>query len=199
MAQLKPAPDEWRRLALTEMELVFGPSDETVTCSDVVSGSGYAAGGPDIVHFRGHVAGVVHATCEMIGLDAQIPNRLGNYELAICHRDEEDWGVRLIASLAHYTFDERLEPGHTMDSRRRGPRRGDDFGAAVPRLRPICGAQAQGGRAALHRHHRRRTRRLPQRRRPARREGVARGGRLSLHRPAAPVGDRELGAARIAP
>ena len=115
MAEEKTAAEDWWDDRLAALESVLGPSDGMVTHSGVPSGAGYAAGGPDIVHFRSHVAGVVHATCEMIGLDAQIPNRLGNYELAICHRDEEDWGVRLIASLAHYTFDERLEPGHTMD------------------------------------------------------------------------------------
>ena len=77
---------------------------------------GDAAGGrADVVHFRQRLAGVVHVTRQLIGEDAQIRNSLGNYELAICDRTDDEWSVRLIASLAGYTLEEQIEPGHTMD------------------------------------------------------------------------------------
>jgi hypothetical protein len=67
------------------------------------------------VHFREHVPGIVYATSELIGDDRQVQNALGNYELAICHRTEQQWGVETISSLAYYTLDARVEPGQTMD------------------------------------------------------------------------------------
>ena len=77
---------------------------------------GYDAGGrADVVHFPEHVPGIVYATCELIGREDQVPNSLGNYELAICHRSAERWGVGVISALAYYTLEARLEPGQTMD------------------------------------------------------------------------------------
>lgn len=101
---------------MTAMESVLGRSDGVVTHAVVPFRFGYDNHGrADVVHFREHVAGVVYATCELIGDDDQIPNSLGNYELAICHRDAETWGIGIINSLAYYTLDSRLEPGQTMD------------------------------------------------------------------------------------
>jgi len=101
---------------MAAMELALGKSDGMVTHAVVPFQFGYDAGGrADVVHFREHVPGIVYVTSELIGDDRQIQNALGNYELAICHRTEETWGARMISSLAYYTLDVRLEPGHTMD------------------------------------------------------------------------------------
>jgi hypothetical protein len=63
--------------------------------------------------------GVVCVTSELIGCDDQVSNQLGNYELMICHRkDDEDgqeWGSGIISRLAHYTCEAELNPGETMD------------------------------------------------------------------------------------
>src|SRR5947208_337975 len=40
---------------------------------------------------------------------------MGNYELMICHRDQEDWGPNIISRLAYYTLETKIDPGETMD------------------------------------------------------------------------------------
>ncbi len=98
------------------MESVFGTSDGTVSHARVPFQFGYDAGGrADVVHFREYVAGVVYATCYLVGSGDQIANCLGEYELAVCHRVEEPWGAELISRLAYSTLEARLEPGQTMD------------------------------------------------------------------------------------
>jgi hypothetical protein len=75
------------------------------------------------VHFREHFGGVIYTTCELIGRDDQQSNSLGNYELAICHRHDEAWGINIINSLAYYTCDAKIEPGQTMNIAPRVPPR----------------------------------------------------------------------------
>ena len=74
-----------------------------------------AGGAADIIYFKQKIPGVIATTCELIGNDEQVPNTLGNYELAVCHRNDEKWGPSVICRLAHYTLEAQLEPGHTMD------------------------------------------------------------------------------------
>lgn len=116
MSTSSSAPDDWWDDRVAAMELVLGKSDDTVTHAVVPFQFGYNAGGrADVVHFRKHVAGAVYTTSELIGLDDQEANSLGNYDLAICHRGTETWGVGVINSLAYYTPKAQLEPGQTMD------------------------------------------------------------------------------------
>ena len=74
-----------------------------------------AGGVADIVYFKNHLDGVVSVTSDLIGQKDQVQNDLGNYELMICHRDDEDWGANIISRLAYYTLDAKLNPGETMD------------------------------------------------------------------------------------
>jgi hypothetical protein len=98
------------------MQSILGKSDKMVGHATTPFEFGLDAGGaPDIVYFRNYVPGVVAVTCELIGDDDQIPNALGNYELAICRRAESDWGNHIIKRLAYYTLQTPLEPGQTMD------------------------------------------------------------------------------------
>jgi len=123
VSQLDAISGDWWDERLAAMETVLGKSDGMVSHAVVPFQFGYDVGGrADVVHFREHLAGVVHATCQLIGLDSQMTNKLGNYELAICHRDEEPWGIGIISALAYYTLETRIEPGQTMD-----------LGPAVPR------------------------------------------------------------------
>lgn len=123
MTQLEKTSDDWWDERLAAMETVLGKSDGMVSHAVVPFQFGYDAGGrADVVHFREHLAGVVHTTCQLIGLENQMPNMLGNYELAICHRGEQTWGVGIISSLAYYTLEARIEPGQTMDLGPAAPR-----------------------------------------------------------------------------
>jgi hypothetical protein len=120
MAKPKPIPEdewgEWWDARLAAMETVLGQCDDTVGHASIPFDVGYDnCGGADIVYFKKHVKGVVSATSELIGRDDQVENDLGNYELVICHRDEEDWGPDLISRLAYYTLQARINPGETMD------------------------------------------------------------------------------------
>jgi hypothetical protein len=101
---------------LAALELVFGKSDGVVSHAVVPFQLGYDAGGrADVVHFSEHVTGLVSSTCELISEDGQLPNSLGAYELAICHRAPDPWYAQVLSSLAYYTLETRLESGQTMD------------------------------------------------------------------------------------
>ena len=108
--------DDWWDERLGAMEAILGPSDGLVSHTAVPFDFGFDAGSrAAVVHFRQHLPGVVLATCGLIGTDEQVTNVLGNYELAICHRSDEDWGIGLLGGLAYYTLDASLKPGSTMD------------------------------------------------------------------------------------
>ncbi len=72
-------------------------------------------GTADVLTFKNHIKGVAYVTCDLIGDDRQKENDLGNYELMICHRQEDDWGPGIISKLARYTIDTALRPWDTMD------------------------------------------------------------------------------------
>lgn len=114
---------------MAALEALFGPSAEQVSHALVPFYFGYDAGGrADVIRFQNYVGGSVYVTCDLIGCDNQIKNSLGNYELAICHRGKEIWGIDIISNLAFYTLDELLEPGDTMD-----------IGQAVPKNSSLRG------------------------------------------------------------
>lgn len=111
--------DEWAeswtaRVAAIEQHL--GPMDNMVGHATIPFFIGSDLGGEaDIIYFSKKIEGVISVTSELIGRDDQVQNDLGNYELAICHRDDNPWGANLISRLAHYTLRARLNPGETMD------------------------------------------------------------------------------------
>jgi len=123
----KPKQDEprreddkfWEALwdeRLAALEALYGQSDDMVGHGVVPFYLGADVGGSaDIVYFLSHIPGRLSVTAELIGCEDQKPGPLGNYELAIAHRDGNEWGPNLIARLAHYTLDAVLRPGETMD------------------------------------------------------------------------------------
>jgi hypothetical protein len=72
-------------------------------------------GAADVVSFRQHIDGVVYVTSELIGCEDQVTNDQGNYELMVCHREEDEWGPSVIRQLAYYTCEAELQSGDTMD------------------------------------------------------------------------------------
>jgi hypothetical protein len=111
------APDEWQvwwDARVAAIESVLGKSDEMVG-HGIIPLLAPDVGAADVIYFRKHVPGVVAVTSELIGLDGQIPNKLGNYELMICQRGEAEWGGEMISRLAAYTLQAELNPGETMD------------------------------------------------------------------------------------
>jgi hypothetical protein len=110
--------DDWQILwdaRLSALERVLGASDDVVGHATIPFDLGADIGGAaDIVYFRHHIDGVVAVTAELIGCEDQVKNRLGNYELMICQRDDAEWGANMISSLAYYTLEAELNPGETM-------------------------------------------------------------------------------------
>jgi hypothetical protein len=95
----------WWDARLAAMERVLGKSDDMVGHGVVPFHLGPELGGAaDIVYFRQHVPGVVAVTAELIGIDEQLENEQGNYELMICHREDEPWGPDIVCQLALYTL-----------------------------------------------------------------------------------------------
>ncbi|QDV23858.1 suppressor of fused domain protein [Aureliella helgolandensis] len=106
----------WWDARLAAMESLLGKAHDTVGHGTIPFSIGAELGGTaDIVYFHNHVDGIVSATAELIGNADQVPNSLGNYELVICSRNDDDWGTDLIGQLAHYTLEAALEPHQTMD------------------------------------------------------------------------------------
>jgi hypothetical protein len=113
-------PSDWRIARMKAMENVLGKADDVVGHAVIPFQMGSKMGGAmDVVCFRKHLDGVVCVTSGLIGCDDQKRNRLGNYELMICHRtddrDTQEWGSGIISRLAYYTCDVQLNPGDTMD------------------------------------------------------------------------------------
>jgi len=101
---------------LAALEALYGKSDDMVGHGVVPFYLGADVGGAaDIVYFLSHIPGRLSVTAELIGCEDQKHGPLGNYELAIAHRDANEWGPDLISRLAHYTLDAVLKPAETMD------------------------------------------------------------------------------------
>lgn len=111
----EPDPEDWQRqwdarLALLESEL--GKSDENIATSPIPI---YLGGGADVLTFTHHIDGAVYVTAGLIGDGSQKRTKLGQYELAICLREQADWAPSLLSQLAPYTFEAALKTGQTMD------------------------------------------------------------------------------------
>jgi Suppressor of fused protein (SUFU) len=107
---------EWWDARVAGIETVLGPSHDMVGHAPVPFDLGADIGGAaDIIYFKKHLKGIVSVTSELIGHYEQVQNDFGNYELMICHRDDEPWGANVISRLAYYTLEAKLNPGETMD------------------------------------------------------------------------------------
>ena len=107
---------EWWDARVAAIEGVLGKSEDVVGHAAIPFHLGGDIGGAaDIIYFRHHLPGRVSVTSELIGCEDQVPNDLGNYELMICHRGDEEWGPNIICKLAYYTLEAELKPGDTMD------------------------------------------------------------------------------------
>jgi hypothetical protein len=105
------------------LESLFDKADEMVLHGVIPFFAGIEMGGtPDLISFSNYNDGKLYVTCELVGSEEQKPNKNGQYELAICHKDGEEWGVDIICKLAHYTLDEELNHGETMDIKPMTPR-----------------------------------------------------------------------------
>lgn len=107
---------KWWKARESAFEKAFGRMENVIRHSPVPFEAGEAAGGlADVVYFHDHVDGELAVTSELIGRDGQVQNELGNYELAICRREEKGWGDYMISRMAYYTFKHELNPWDTMD------------------------------------------------------------------------------------
>jgi hypothetical protein len=107
---------QWEDARIEALESVLGESDHFVDHAAIPFDQGSENGGSaDVIFFRRHVHGIISVTSELIGREDQVQNDLGNYELMICHRHDDDWGADVIGQLAYYTLRARLNPGDTMD------------------------------------------------------------------------------------
>lgn len=111
--------DEWEQLwdaRITAAEAAFGPQADSVLHAAIPFFLGYDVGGsPDVVMFRKFLDGMLYMTADLIGSGDQLPNSAGQYELAVAHYNDEQWGVRVISQLAYYTLESVIDDGETMD------------------------------------------------------------------------------------
>ena len=103
---------DWFQAHFTALEPLLGKADGRVWSAPVPL---HLSGDSSVLVFRSYVDGVVYVICDLIGLSDQQPNSLGQYELMICTRQEEEWAPELISRLARATMEDVLEVGETMD------------------------------------------------------------------------------------
>ena len=97
------------------LESIFGPQGNSVLHASIPFFVGQDNGGAsDVFIFPEHQKGFAYSTFDLIGCEDQIQNKIGNYELAICHKTDLDWGPELISQLAYYTLEEEVNSGETM-------------------------------------------------------------------------------------
>ena len=110
--------DNWEELwdsRIQGMEKTFGLHDDSVLHGTIPFHIGQDLGGsPDVVMFPKFTDGKLYVTADLIGSE-QTPNSAGNYELAVVHKGDEDWGVNIISQLAYYTLENPIDDGETMD------------------------------------------------------------------------------------
>lgn len=109
------ADDDWQKMwdaRLASLESEFGKSEEEIATSATPI---YLGGGADVLTFKDHIDGFVYITAGLIGNGSQKKTDLGEYELMICARNENDWMPTLLSQLAPYTFEAALNPGDTMN------------------------------------------------------------------------------------
>ena len=100
---------------ISAMEQCFGRADSSVLHGPVPFSFGRDLGGSaDVLMFSEYTDGTLYVTADIIGADHP-PNSAGGYELAVVHEDDEQWGVAVIAQLAHFTAEIVLDDGETMD------------------------------------------------------------------------------------
>jgi len=147
MAEFSSDDIDWFGERLAAMEKAFGSSADVVLHAIVPFDFGFDAGGrADVVQFKDRIDGTIYATCDLMGRRDQIANALGTYELAICHRSHEDWGVAVISALAYYTLDARVDPGQTMDLGPSAPK-GSRITAFL--FDPLASIEVMGQRAGV--------------------------------------------------
>ena len=116
MTHEKEEWEQWWDARVAAMEQLWGKAEDYVEHAVIPFDFGPDMGGAaDLIYFKHHLPGMIVVTSELIGREDQIPNSLGNYELAVCHRTEESWGPDLIRRLANYTLEAKIEPGDTME------------------------------------------------------------------------------------
>jgi hypothetical protein len=110
--------DEWQKIwdaRMKGLEAHFGTCDKVHLHAIIPFEIGLDLGGsPDVVTFSEYTSGKLYVTADLIGSE-QKPNSYGNYELAVAHQGEEDWGVDIICRLAYYTLENVIDHGETMD------------------------------------------------------------------------------------
>ena len=110
---------EWQEVwdaRMKGLESAFGKCDKTHLHSTIPFDLGIDLGGsPDVVSFSGFTDGKLYVTTDLIGCADQKPNSHGNYELAVAHKGDEDWGIDIICRLAYYTLDNEIDDRETMD------------------------------------------------------------------------------------
>jgi len=104
--------EQWWGARQSAFEAILGPADDQVFHAVVPT---YLGGNADVLRFQPPGMGITYVTSDLIGEDGQYQNDLGNYELMICLRSDDNWAPNLISQLARYTLEAQLNPWETMD------------------------------------------------------------------------------------
>lgn len=111
----KTTDDDWKAdwdVRLRALENELGKSEDKIATSPVPI---YLGGGADVLMFKNHVDGVAYVTAGLVGSSSQQLTELGEYELMMCFREENDWAPSILSRLAPFTFQTALPPGEFME------------------------------------------------------------------------------------
>ena len=95
------------------LEALLGKADDAILHSWVPI---YLGGRADVLTFHDPPGGgVAYVTAGLAHTSHQPPSTIGNYELMVRTRGDEDWAGGLIANLSNYTLKSPLNPNDTID------------------------------------------------------------------------------------
>jgi len=95
------------------LEALLGKADDKILTSMMPI---YLGGRADVLTFHNPPGGgVVYVTAGLTGTSPQPPSKVGNYELMVWTRGDEDWAGGLVSNLSNYSLKSPLNPNDTMD------------------------------------------------------------------------------------
>ena len=100
--------DVWDARADALAKTLGSGPDEVYRAAHPFSLGGYA----NVAVFNHHLQGVVYVTFELTGKPGE---SYADYELMVCHRAPNDWGLDVMSRLAPYTQEAYIDSGESMD------------------------------------------------------------------------------------
>jgi len=102
----------WWDARKAALESLLGEADDNILTSMMPI---YMGGKSDVMIFRNFVQGLTYVTAGLTGYSSQKENQLGQYELMMCTREEDENVSSLLSDLSNYTLENPINPYDSID------------------------------------------------------------------------------------